>query len=257
MSQVRVETIEGRGPRVLLLPGLGARGEGYRRLAGVLANDARAVLVEYPTGRHAGVGAAQLAQQVMDAVGEVDAVVASSMAGLVAAHLAGAGAVRGVAFVGSFSALEQLGLRRTLFPLMAPIARFGRPGQLAASIAAWTRVPRVETSHLVPTTREEREAVWHRALAVPRDPPPPALKELSLSFVAIHGDRDPLVPVNVLGRLGRALPAGTPLHVLMGAGHVPYWTHPHEVASLLRPWLERLLVPAVSPRAADGDSPPR
>lgn len=244
MPQVRIEALEGQGPRLLLLPGLGARGEGFRKLAGVLSTLAQPVLVEYPVGRHAGVGAAKLARQVLDAVGKVDAVVASSMAGLVAAHLAGAGAVRGVAFVGSFSALDQLGLRGTLFPLMAPIARFGRPGPVAASIAAWCRVPRHEAPQLVPTTLEERDGVWHRAFAVPREPAPPSLRELPLSFVAIHGDRDPLVPVQVLGRLGRALPAGTPLHVLRGAGHVPYWTHPRELASLLRPWLERLSVTA-------------
>lgn len=237
MKQVRIERVGQRGPRLLLLPGLGARGEGFRALAHELAEFSQPILVEYPEGREAGCGAAALARQVLGASGPVDAVVASSMGGLVAAHLTGLGATRGVAFVGSFSALEQLGPRAPLFRLMAPIARLGRPGRLAATIAAWQLVPRNQVPEIVPTTRLERLSVWHRALAVAKDSPPPALREFDLPFIALHGSRDPLVPVSVLSRLGNALPAGTPLHVLEGAGHVPYWTHPVEVADLLKPWV--------------------
>ena len=250
MEHVRVERIEGPGPRVLLLPGLGARGEGYRRLAELLAPHASPLLVEYPAGRHAGVGAGRLAEQVLDATGPVEAVVASSMAGLVAAHLAGRGAVQGIAFLGSFCALEQLGLRAPLLRLMGPIATLGRPGALAASIAAWQPVSWARAPEIVPTTSTERWSVWHRALAVPRDAPPPSLKSLDLSCVAIHGDRDALVPVGVLKKLKHALPEGSPVHVLKGAGHVPYWSHADEVASLLRPWLEEVAARAGQVRAA-------
>lgn len=249
-EQVRIERIEGRGPRILLLPGLGARGEGFRALADELAECAQPILVEYPEGRHAGVGARALAKQVLDASGPVDAVVASSMGGLVAAHLAGRGAVRGVAFVGSFSALDHLGPRAPLFRLMAPIARYGRPGWMAASIAAWRHVPNHRVHEVVPTTAIERSSVWHRALAVSKDERPPRLDELDLPFVALHGSRDPLVPVSVLERLGQALPPGTPLHVLEGAGHVPYWTHPAEVGALLKPWVSAVERMTSVPREA-------
>lgn len=251
MGQVRIERVQGRGPRVLLLPGLGARGEGFRALAEELAPCAQPILVEYPEGRSAAVGAGVLAQQVLDASGPFDAVIASSMGGLVAAHLAGQGAVRGVAFLGSFSAVEQLGPRAPLFRLMGPIARFGFPGQVAASIAAWQRVPGHRVHEIVPTTAIERSSVWHRAIAVSKDAPTPLLRELDIPFVALHGRRDPLVPVSVLKKLGQALPAGTPLHVLEGAGHVPYWTHPAEVAALLQPWMTQVERATSRRRASD------
>ncbi|WNZ60249.1 hypothetical protein QEG98_30210 [Myxococcus sp. MxC21-1] len=77
---------QGRGPRVLLLPGLGARGSGFQALAHQLLPWARPILVEYPEGEAAACGAGALARQVLRAVGDVDAVVASSFGGMVAAH---------------------------------------------------------------------------------------------------------------------------------------------------------------------------
>ncbi|HEX8539294.1 MAG TPA: alpha/beta hydrolase, partial [Cystobacter sp.] len=44
-------------------------------------------------------------------------------------------------------------------------------------------------------------------------------------------------------RLAASLPPGTPQHLLRGAGHVPYFTHPEECARLLTPWLAALAPP--------------
>jgi pimeloyl-ACP methyl ester carboxylesterase len=234
----------GRGPRVLLLPGLGARGAGFRALAERLAWAAQPVLVEYPEGRHAAVGAAGLATQVLAAVeaggGGVDAVVASSFGGMVAAQLALRGAVRGVAFLGSFTRPEHLGLRGPLLAAMGPIALLGRPGVVAATVASWGRVPAGQVPDVVPTTHLERLSTWHRALAIPREPPPASLAALPLSCLCIQGARDLLVPPASVHRLAKALPAGTPVHLLPGAGHVPYFTHPEACAELLGPWLHAL-----------------
>ncbi|MFY0573619.1 alpha/beta fold hydrolase [Cystobacter fuscus] len=78
--------LPGEGPRVLMLPGLGARGAGFQALARRLQHVARPLLVEYPEGPHAARGAGALAQEVFEACGPVDAVVASSFGGMVAAH---------------------------------------------------------------------------------------------------------------------------------------------------------------------------
>lgn len=244
------EVGQGRGPRVLLLPGLGARGVGFEALAERLAWTARPVLVEYPEGRHAACGAATLAQQVREAAGPMDAVVASSFGGMVAAQLAAAGEVRGVAFLGAFTRPEHLGLRGPLLPLMGPIALLGRPGLLAASLASWQRVPAARVPDVVPTTHLERLSTWHRALAIPREPPPASLRGLPVSCICIQGDRDVLVPPGSMTRLAEALPEGTPLHLLKGAGHVPYFSHPAECAELLAPWLEALPAGADLVRAA-------
>ena len=230
----------GRGPRVLLLPGLGARGSGFRALAGQLASLARPVLVEYPEGEHAACGAGELARQVLRAAGGMDAVVASSFGGMVAAHLAAAGAARGVAFLGSFIRPSQLGVRGRVIGMMGPIAVWGRPGIVAAGLAAWRPVPLDQVSEVVPTTKLERSTTWHRALAIGGEAPPPELRRLAVSCVCIQGDRDVLVPPSTLERLCASLPVGTPRHLLRGAGHVPYFTHPDECARLLRPWLEAL-----------------
>ncbi len=234
------ETGRGRGPRVLLLPGLGARGAGFQALAAQLAPGARPVLVEYPEGSLAACGAGELARQVLAAAGSVDAVVASSYGGMVAAHLAAAGAARGVAFLGSFTRPEHLGLRGHLIPLMGPIAVLGRPGPLTAALASWKRIPSERVPEVVPTTTLERMTTLHRAFAIRREPPPPELRTLPVSCVCIQGDRDVLVPSSTMARLAASLPPGTPQHLLRGVGHVPYFTHPEECARLLSPWLAAL-----------------
>ncbi len=231
---------QGRGPRVLLLPGLGARGSGFRALAEQLAPLARPVLVEYPEGEHAAHGAGALARQVLLAAGRMDAVVASSFGGMVAAHLAAAGVARGVAFLGSFTRPSHLGLRGSVIAMMGPIAMWGRPGIVAAGLAAWKPVPLAQVCEVVPTTKLERSTTWHRALAIGGEAPPPELRRLPVSCVCIQGDRDVLVPPSTLERLCASLPSGTPRHLLRGAGHVPYFTHPEACARLLRPWLEAL-----------------
>jgi len=233
----------GVGPRVLLLPGLGARGSGFRALAGLLSEVARPVLVEYPEGPRAACGVGALAREVLRAAGRMDAVVASSFGGMVAAHLAAAGAVRGVAFLGSFTRPEHLGPRGHLIALMGPIAVLGRPGPLTAALASWKRIPTERVPEVVPTTSLERMTTLHRAFAIRREPPPPELRGLPVSCVCIQGDRDVLVPASTMARLAASLPPGTPRHLLGGVGHVPYFTHPEECARLLMPWLDAL-VPA-------------
>ena len=240
---VEIRQAGGQGPRVLLLPGLGARGSGFEALARGLARVARPLLVEYPEGPHAARGAGALAQEVLGAVGPVDAVVASSFGGMVAAHLAGAGAVRGVAFLGSFTRAAHLGLRGPLIPLMGPIAVLGRPGPLTAALASWRPVALARVPEVVPTTRLERMTTLHRAFAVRREPPPPELRGLPVSCVCLQGNRDVLVPAATMARLAASLPEGTPQHLLRGVGHVPYFTHPETCAELLTPWL-RALAPA-------------
>jgi pimeloyl-ACP methyl ester carboxylesterase len=230
----------GVGPRVLLLPGLGARGSGFRALAERLSGVARPVLVEYPEGHHAACGAGALARQVLRAAGEADAVVASSFGGMVAGHLAAAGAVRGVAFLGSFTRTEHLGLRGNAIALMGPIAVLGRPGPLTAALASWQRIPTARVPEVVPTTSLERMTTLHRAFAIRGEPPPPELRGLPVSCLCLQGDRDVLVPASTMERLAASLPPGTPRHLLRGAGHVPYFTHPEECARLLMPWLDAL-----------------
>jgi pimeloyl-ACP methyl ester carboxylesterase len=233
------------GPRVLLLPGLGARGAGFRALAEELADVARPVLVEYPEGGHAACGAKALAEQVLRASGPVDAVVASSFGGMVAAHLAAGGATRGVAFLGSFTRTAHVGPRGRLIAMMGPIAVLGRPGRVAASLAAWGRVAAGQVADVVPTTSLERLSTLQRAFAIHSEPPPPELKGLKVSCLCIQGDRDVLVPPASLHRLAASLPDGTPLHVLRGAGHVPYFSHPAACARLLTPWLQALAPPGL------------
>jgi pimeloyl-ACP methyl ester carboxylesterase len=238
--RVELTELSGRGPRVLLLPGLGARGAGFRALARRLQAVARPLLVEYPEGPHAARGAGALAHEVLAVSGAVDAVVASSFGGMVAAHLAASGATRGVAFVGSFTRLEHLGARGRLIAWMGPIAVLGRPGPLTAALASWRPIARASVPEVVPTTSLERMTTLHRALAIRGEPPPPLLRELPVSCVCIQGSRDVLVPASSMGRLAASLPPGTPQHLLRGAGHVPYFTHPEDCARLLTPWLAEL-----------------
>lgn len=240
-DQVQWQESGTNGPRVLLLPGLGARGAGFRPLADALAPTCRPIVVEYPTGTAAAVGAAGLAGQLFEAVGPVDVVVASSFGGMVAAHLAAAGAVRAIAFVGSFTALDQLGPRGSLLPVLGMVAEFARPDRVAAVIAANARVPRQFVADIVPNTAPERRATLRRAFAIPREPPPPALRHLPVSCLVFHGDGDWLLPISVMPRLLASLPVGTASHVIAGGGHVPYFTHAPVIANILQPWLARLV----------------
>lgn len=234
--EVRLIEAGGTGPRVLFLPGLGARGTGFRALAAAMSTRVRAVIVDYPDGEWAGVGAATLAREVLEVAGPVAGLVASSFGGMVAAHLGALGATRGIAFLGSFTDPAQLGVRGRLIPLMGPIATFGRPGLIAAAVAAQVLVPAAEVSEIVPTTARERRSVWHRAWAIPGEPAAPSLRGSALHCIAIQGARDLLVPPSVLARLANALPLATPTHLLRDAGHVPYYTHPADCARLLAGW---------------------
>ncbi|ATB31474.1 alpha/beta fold hydrolase [Melittangium boletus] len=247
---VELKEMGGQGPRVLMLPGLGARGAGFEALSARLSRVSRPLLVEYPEGPHAARGAGALANEVLSAAGPVDAVVASSFGGMVAAHLAVAGAVRGVAFLGSFTRPEHLGPRGRLISMMGPIAVLGRPGPLSAALASWKPIAFSRVPEVVPTTRLERMTTLHRAFAIPREPPPPPLRELSVSCVCIQGSHDVLVPAASMARLAASLPPGTPQHLLRGAGHVPYFTHPEDCARLLTPWLAALAPPAEVSSAA-------
>lgn len=229
---------EGVGPRLALLPGLGARGEGFAALAQLLALRNRPIIVEYPEGHHAAEGPRALARRVAQAVGPVDGVVASSYGGLVAAHMVDQGAAKGIAFIGSFSRLSHLGWRGALIAAMGPIAWL-RPGLGAATLAAAGPVERTEVPRIVPTTARERSAVWHRSRAA-ADDPPVDLRARGGPCVAIQGRLDVLVPMATLSRLVADLPEGTAAHVLPMAGHVPYHSHPWEVARLLAPWVSEL-----------------
>jgi len=238
-TRVEVQRLGTTGPVVVLLAGLGARGSGFRPLADRLAVSSRPVLVEYPEGRLAACGPGTLALAVREAIGSMDAVVGSSYGGLVAAHLAARGHVRGLALVGSFTHPDQLGVRGLLVPLLGAAAVLGRPGPVAARIAARGRIAPDQVPHIVPTTPAERWSVVLRSLAARRETPPP-LRDAPVSCICLHGDLDPLVPVEILPGVARALPPFTPLHVLRGAGHVPYHTHADACAGLLGPWLARL-----------------
>ncbi len=237
---VRCEWVGDGATRLVCVPGLGARGAGFSRLASILSLGVKVGIVDLADeGRDVRTPRA-LAEALAQAVGEVDGVVASSMGGLVAAHFAERGWCRGVAFLGSFTRLGQLGWRGRCFAGMGPVAVIGRPGRLAASLAAAEPVPAREVAELVPTTAAERWDVWRRAWAVAGDVSAPGVVPAQVACVAIQGGRDVLVPPATMPRLLRDLPAGTPAHVLSDAGHVPYWSHPWDVARLLAPWIERL-----------------
>jgi pimeloyl-ACP methyl ester carboxylesterase len=162
---------------------------------------------------------------------------------MVAAHLVDRGATGAVAFLGSFTRLGQIGVRGNLIRLMGPIAELGRPGALAAAIAANGRVDPALVADIVPTTPVERHSVVFRALAIPREPAPPSLRDRDVSCLVIQGDRDLLVPPSSAQKLLAALPEGTPLHVVSGAGHVPYFSHPELVGRLVLRWLRSLQLP--------------
>lgn len=252
-TAVEIESVGlGNGPRILLLPGLGARGSGFRRLADALSHDFTPLVVEYPEGRYAASGPRELAQAVLDASGPVDAIVASSYGGLVAAHLVSMGAARSLCLIGSFTDRAQLGWRGTVIGLMGAIAELGRPGRLAACIASASLVDSDWVPHVVPTTGVERRTVLHRALATYGEPPPASLRDADVSCIAIHGALDVLVPVGVLPRVLESLPPGSPSHVIRNAGHVPYFTHAEECAGILREWLAdaRSARPSRSPASA-------
>jgi pimeloyl-ACP methyl ester carboxylesterase len=119
------------------------------------------------------------------------------------------------------------------------VALFGRPGLGAATFAANQVVPTRLVPDIVPTTLTEREAVMARAFAIPKEPPPPPPGN-GIRCIALHGDRDWLLPVDVLPRLVRSLPPGTASHVIAGAGHVPYFTHAAVCARIILPWLDAL-----------------
>ncbi|MCB9135382.1 MAG: alpha/beta hydrolase [Anaerolineales bacterium] len=67
----------------------------------------------------------------------------------------------------------------------------------------------------------------------------PALSSLEQSTLLIHGEADPLVPLQAAQWLANRLPHAE-LVVLNGAGHVPTMTRPKEVAHAMDQFLKRI-----------------
>ena len=235
--EVVVTALPGKGPRVLLLPGLGARGRGFAALAERLGSWSSPSWVDYPESRWAAVGPDRLADEVFACAGPVDLVVASSYGGLVAAHLVHSGATRAVAFVGSFLRPSHLGWRQGLLRRMGEIALWGRPGVLSAMVASAGWVPLEQACDVVPTTLIERDTVRFRVGALTSESLAPPLVDVpGLRCLVIQGGRDLLVPPSTVPRLMADLPPGTELVTLPDAGHVPYFSHPDELSRLLERW---------------------
>jgi len=223
-------------PRILFLPGLGARANGFSLLADRLRSSARCVLVEYPRGSDAGDTPGELAARLAATVGSFQGVVASSYGGLLAGELVRQGHVKNAAFIGSFFRKSHLGWRGPFVPLLGGVAIGVRPGRLFASIASARLVSRETTADIVPTTREEQWALWYRSNALRRWPDPGDLRGIEGKFLVIQGGRDLLVPPRVADRLLKDLPPRTFLFRIPEAGHVPYSTHPAECAERLANW---------------------
>lgn len=65
----------------------------------------------------------------------------------------------------------------------------------------------------------------------------PALRDVDLPTLVIHGERDPICPAGAGRALAEDIP-GARLALVPGAGHAPFLTRPGELAAALLPFLD-------------------
>jgi pimeloyl-ACP methyl ester carboxylesterase len=246
--------VTGTGPALVLLPPVGLRGWVWRRIAGQLAKQRTVVAVDLP-----GFGSPSLpagtpwtVDRFTDAVanflgahwpGPIE-VAGVSLGGAIALELARRGHVRQAVAVSPIGFWSRAEARYAVASLRATqrLVRLSRPVQWRLARSAAARV--LLLSQVVGRPRDvPAEAVEAMARDVADAPFAATLPHtgayhftpsasMGRRVTVAWGTRDRLLPPWQARRAGGALPAAH--HVeLPGAGHLPFWDSPQQLAALV------------------------
>ncbi len=244
-------TALGDGPTtVLLLMGLGGRSTDWgTAFPSALARGHRVLMVDNRgTGRSARINAPFSLQDLADdAVGVLDAtgtkkahVVGISMGGMIAQRVAARAPERLSKLV---LMSTHVGGLRVFWP-HPRVFRLVLPERNArAEDVVRRRVAGIAAEGFAERHPERIEAMVTSALSSPtplrtynyqvqailKDDRHPLLKHIRAETLVVHGDADPLVPVENGKLLARRIPDAC-LSLLRGCGHLPMWEQPEELA---------------------------
>jgi len=244
--------VRGRGPALLLLPGLGLDLTVFDELADRLDGRFTCLGVDHrgaggsdaPPGPYAIADLAADAAAVLRAARIDGAVVLGhSLGGFVAQELALAepGLVRGLALVGTAAT----GARDRLDQSPAAAAALDRRAGPAAEIARGNLLVTLGAAFLAAHPGALDRLLAGRLAHAPRGRGLAGQRAAGAAFDAaarlgriaaptavVHGDADRVIGPACGARLAAAIPGAT-LHLLPGVGHMPFWEAPAELAGIL------------------------
>lgn len=246
----------GNGPALLLLNHAAASGHGWRdEFLSELAETFRLLVLD-----HRGTGdspkpdvaylLSDLARDALEVLDRADVprahVVGLSMGGAVAQELTFAAPERvaGLVLVSTFC-----GPRKSVPPdpavlaLLEPVPGATRRAQIAAALPVYHSrafIAGHEELLIALTDRGTRDTPRHTLIrqneAIQQFDSYERLPEIRTPTLIIHGDADPIIPVENARILESRIP-GARLEIFPGAGHVPMTEQPHRVARSLTEFL--------------------
>jgi pimeloyl-ACP methyl ester carboxylesterase len=244
----------GNGPPLYFLNGMGGTHELYCLVAYLLRESFRCVFYDYPgtDGERAPLSRISLADLAEDLFAVADhhgekrfSVHATSFGGLVALQALASRPERieRAVLQGCFARRELSWAERALIQLCRFIPIRLRQTPLRTVIQQQNHRPwfpphdpsrfqfLLENTGGVPLA-----ALVHRARLIRDSDLRPLLPQVSQSVLLITGEGEGLVSSRCRDELQAGLPHATP-EMMHSAGHLPYLTHPHRLAKLIRPFL--------------------
>jgi pimeloyl-ACP methyl ester carboxylesterase len=229
---------------LICVPGYGALGECFARLA-PLANVFDMNLLTPPEDGHRRPDVlAHHASLVASFARRFDrpVLLGTSFGGPVAIEAAAqlGEACGGLILISTYAALRDHPLRR-LIPIIGWLEAFANAVQrVGVYFVGGPDLDRDAARELLRQTRSisrsEKHARLLNALTCDAER---AASRIRVPTLVIHGERDRMVPLERGRALAAAIP-GAELHVIPGAGHVPYVTHPAAVVDQLAAFARRI-----------------
>jgi pimeloyl-ACP methyl ester carboxylesterase len=230
---------------IVCLAGMGANGRSFARLA-PLARDWLILPINTPVETPGASDplefTAEVVEEYLDSEGlERPVLLGSSFGGAAAAMVAlrRPERLRALVLVSPALSRRQIPLAFPQFidllEAPEPIARLMAP--LAVNIMGGFALDRESRDEIVRQSRHfQGDELKRRLLAIKTHDLLPALRALETPTLIVHGSRDWLVPWRRGRWTARAIP-GSQFHLIRGAGHLPYLSHPHEFNQVLSDFL--------------------
>ncbi len=228
----------GDGRALVCVPGYGATGESFARLAPLADRYDFHLLTPPEEARQAGDPIARFGEIVAAYAQRFERplLLGTSFGGPVVLEAASrlGDDIAGLVLISTFASLPRTPLRWLTWALPALEWLAERTRRWGVYVLGGRGLDRAAARELLreveSISRAEKHARLRAALRCDRED---LARRIAVPVLLIHGTRDPIVPLHNGRRLAALIPHAE-LHEIRGAGHVPYVTHAPAVMALLR-----------------------